>query len=259
MFQVAATYALAKDNNDECAFDFEHSILKYQGQRAIVYMDNVYMKLQPLSKDFRPTIKYKEPRFSYLPILYRDGMVLDGYFQSAIYFDHRKSEIQDLFIKENVIDKLKNTYKDILVNSVGVHVRRGDYNKFNGIHYYLPVEYYDQALYEIEKNHQVDNIIVSSDDIGWCKKAFKHPKAIFSVGLKDYEDLYLQSLCTHNIISNSSFGWWGAYLNKNCDKVVVAPAKWFDNPQGKIPIKQCDLPDSRYDSKDIYTPDMIRI
>ena len=74
---------------------------------------------------------------------------------------------------------------------------------------------------------EVDRYLVFSDDLEWCKQNFIGDKFIFIENEKDYVELFLQSKCTHNIISSSSFSWWGAYLNKNKDKTVVGPKQWF--------------------------------
>ena len=71
------------------------------------------------------------------------------------------------------------------------------------------------------------NIVVFSDDIPWCKENLIFDNIIFIEGNKDYEDLWLMSLCEHNIIANSSFSWWGAWLNENKNKKVVSPLNWF--------------------------------
>ena len=84
------------------------------------------------------------------------------------------------------------------------------------------MEYYSQAM----KHFPDTNFIVFSDDIQWCKENFKGEEFTF-IEEDDYIELYLMSMCRHNIIANSSFSWWGSYLNQNEDKIVIAPSKWF--------------------------------
>ena len=105
-----------------------------------------------------------------------------------------------------------------------MHIRRTDYTTSNGYHPVQTVEYYKKAL---EIIGEYDKLFIFSDDIEWCRNNLKFDNMIFIEGNTDIEDLYLISLCKHNIIANSSFSWWGAWLNKNPNKKVIAPSKWF--------------------------------
>jgi hypothetical protein len=112
------------------------------------------------------------------------------------------------------------------------------------VHSILDVEYYYRAITYIQVERNVENILVFSDDISWCKRSLQGEGFIFIEGLEDWKELYLQSLCNYNIIANSSFSWWGAYLNENENKIVVAPKVWFN-------------PSFNYDHSKIYTEEMI--
>jgi hypothetical protein len=101
--------------------------------------------------------------------------------------------------------------------SVSLHVRRGDYCTNDGFNV-LPMEYYKDAL-----KHVKGKVYVFSDDIPWCKANFKD---VEFVHMEDYLEFELMKHCTHNIIANSSFSWWGAFLNENPSKIVVAPQRW---------------------------------
>jgi hypothetical protein len=97
-----------------------------------------------------------------------------------------------------------------------------------GLQNYHPIqtiEYYQNAIKIIgEENH----FVIFSDDIKWCEENFNFLKnKTFISGNTDYEDLYLMSMCKHNIIANSTFSWWGGWLNCNIDKKVIIPSKWF--------------------------------
>ena len=107
-----------------------------------------------------------------------------------------------------------------------MHVRRGDYLKFKDTHPPCSVEYYNQAISSFSES---SIFLVISDDIEWCKENFLGDKFYFVEGNEDYIDLYLMSLCKNNIIANSSFSWWAAWLNRNKEKIVIAPEKWFGN------------------------------
>ena len=123
------------------------------------------------------------------------------------------------------------------VNAVSLHVRRGDYisdkkNAFIGV---CTLDYYKTAIEKIKT--QVDNPVffVYSDDINWVKNNLVIDKTAVFVnhnrGQESYNDMHLMSLCKHNIIANSSFSWWGAWLNTSPDKIVIAPKQWFANMQ----------------------------
>lgn len=157
-----------------------------------------------------------------------------GYWQSSLYFDkYRNGLINDFHFKlpefRNLLleDKIQNT------NSVSIHVRRGDYVNSvdaNKVHGLCSIEYYKKATSIIIE--QSDNVqwFVFSDDIEWCKENFNWLyEAFFVTSNKSeaYYDMYLMSICRHNIIANSTFSWWGAWLNQNISKIVVGPSKWF--------------------------------
>lgn len=111
-----------------------------------------------------------------------------------------------------------------------MHIRRGDYLVSPGHYINLDVEYYKNALKYIDNP---GSILIFSDDISWCKDNFKGDKYIFIENEKDYIDIYLMSLCNNNIIANSTFSWWGAWLNTNPNKIVISPNKWFGPAKGK--------------------------
>ncbi len=111
-------------------------------------------------------------------------------------------------------------------NTCSIHVRRGDYLNSPNHHPVQNMNYYMKAIKQMPK----DSIfLIFSDDISWCKANFPDvpEKFIFVEGNADYEDLLLMSLCKNNIMCNSTFSWWGAWLNKNPNKKVIAPSVWF--------------------------------
>lgn len=118
------------------------------------------------------------------------------------------------------------------VNSVSIHFRRGDYIG-NRIHETDKTEYYKEALNIIQSKVENPVYFVFSDDINWIRENFKTSFETHYIDFNDsesnYEDLKLMSSCKHNIIANSSFSWWGAWLNSNPDKIVISPKKWFND------------------------------
>lgn len=168
-----------------------------------------------------------------------DNTYLEGHWRSEKFFQDIEDIIrQEFTFKKRLDEKNKiNIYKIMNSNSISIHVRRGDYvndNKTNKRHGVCNLNYYKEAINVILNKISNPTFFIFSDDSGWVKQNLKlsYPNIIVDCNFqkKDYEDLRLMSLCKHNIISNSSFGWWGAWLNQNPNKIVIAPKKWFKEP-----------------------------
>ena len=165
---------------------------------------------------------------------------LDGYFQSEKYFgDQRSSLLKDFSFKLPAGDKNETLLKDILNTvSVSIHFRRGDYvNKAATfkVHGICDISYYEAAIAMLAEKQQGLCFYVFTDDPVWVNEHFimRH-KTNYNMllvnnnqGTDSWKDMYLMSSCKHNIIANSSFSWWGAWLNQNAEKMVIAPARWF--------------------------------
>jgi len=146
--------------------------------------------------------------------------------------------IRNDFTLKNKPDKLNNEISKIMqdTNSVSIHIRRGDYIanpitfQYHGL---CSMEYYKKAIQYINENINRPIFFFFSDEIDWVKDNLKIPKDCYFIDHNkmenDYLDLWLMSQCKHNIIANSSFSWWGAWLNTNKEKIVIAPKKWFNN------------------------------
>ncbi len=185
-----------------------------------------------------------ERNFSFDPKIKeaRPPVYLRGFFQSYKYLKGYEDDIRKVFkFPKNDLD---GNNKDLLekiglTGSASIHIRRGDYvedritNEFHGT---CSREYYDRAISEITKFDNEVEFFFFSDDIKWVKNEFKNlsVKKIFvgsNTGQDSWKDMLLMSHCTHNIIANSSFSWWAAWLNRNRTKKVIAPKRWFNNPQ----------------------------
>jgi hypothetical protein len=131
-------------------------------------------------------------------------------------------------IDEQTKNYLTEKYSDILFeNTCSIHVRRGNYVERQDFHPLQSIDYYKQAISIIGENTL---FLIFSDDIEWCESNLDFIKnKIFISGNLDYQDLYLMSMCNHNIIANSSFSWWGAWLNNHKDKKIIYPSLWFNN------------------------------
>lgn len=168
----------------------------------------------------------------FLPAIYNksDCTTLKGFLQNERFFEDQKDFIKEIFqFKEKLPQRLDNIVAEIKnKNSVAIHIRRGDYLYAPDIYPIMSMGYYQQgADYIQSKSTDPIHLYIFSDDIRWVKKNFKttYPFTIIQ-GNSATIDMQLMSLCKHNIIANSTFSWWGAYLNKNPDKIVIAPNKW---------------------------------
>lgn len=217
LFQIAATVSLALENNDEAIFPE----WKY----------NKYFKIGIRTNDFFDIkSQYHQVDFHYNKIPYFNGMNLNGYFQSEKYFFDFKKKIREIFeLKDEFYLKIKNKWNDILKenNVTSLHIRRGDYVEKKEFHYIQPMEYYSESINYIDSIEKIDKILIFSDDIKWCKEIFKEDRFIFVENQEDIDDLFLMSMCKNNIVTNSSFSWWGSWLNENENKIVCAPSIWF--------------------------------
>ena len=159
-----------------------------------------------------------------------------GYWQCPLYFQNMRGELLHKFALQkpgHAFLKMKAQVGNDI--SVGIHVRRGDYiseQLTNDVHGTCSVNYYRNAIALINQKYPQSTIrfYIFSDDISWCRQEFSFLENIsFAEELSDAEELILMSHCKHNIIANSSFSWWAAWLNQNEDKTVVAPEQWFKN------------------------------
>ncbi len=173
---------------------------------------------------------------------YPKNVYLNGFWQSENYFEPVKVILLKEFTLKGKLDaaneslcvKIKNS------DSVSLHIRRGDYvddkttNAFHGV---CSLDYYQKAISHIQKSVPGLTIFVFSDDLTWAKANLKTDVAITFVDFNNPPeiDMYLMSLCKHNIIANSSFSWWGAWLNQNPGKTVIAPMQWFADRHAGTP------------------------
>lgn len=180
----------------------------------------------------------------------KENVYLQGYWQSEKYFYNAKDILRSEFSFKKKLDQKNQEISDLIknTNSISLHVRRGDYVSSNNLGNVCSLKYYRNAMEYIKS--EVDNpfFFVFSDDIDWCKANLNRDNIFYvniNFGQDSYKDMQLMSLCQHNIIANSSFSWWGAWLNINTNKIVVAPNKWFNNDKTVV--------------KDIIPDDWIKI
>jgi len=181
-----------------------------------------------------------QPYFNYWPGFFSltGDVYLHGYWQSESYFKPFENIIrQDFTFREPLQGRNLELSTEISNHqSVSLHVRRGDYindSKTAKIMDVCSLEYYLRAIDYIAKYVKHPVFYIFSDDIDWVKKnlpiSFPCIYVDFNRDTESYRDMQLMSKCKHNVIANSSFSWWGAWLNANAEKVVVAPKRWFCN------------------------------
>lgn len=271
MFQYAAGLALAEkkhtpikldiyqllntqDSDVYTKRDFELGIFNVSAETATPEERRLYLEQEKkiwyrIRRKLLPALIkrkiFREPSLHYFPEINEQGnnVYLDGYFQSEKYFSHCKEKIRKEFTFREELTGLNAVNKELILdcNAVSIHVRCGDYLKkinlglFGGI---CTPEYYKASIAHIEAKIEKPVFFVFSDDPVIAAEIIGSKKSIHFItgnqGNTSYNDMRLMSLCKHHIIANSSFSWWGAWLNKNENKIVLAPKKWLNDPNCKI-------------------------
>jgi hypothetical protein len=165
-------------------------------------------------------------------------LYLEGYWQNEQYFADIASIIRQELAFPPFIDVQNQTAARLIEQSsrptVSIHVRRGDYNQFTSFGM-CSIDYYERALAYMQQQLREPTFFVFSDDITWARENLPLPVDTtyidWNQGADSYHDMHLMSLCHNHIIANSSFSWWGAWLNPSPTKLVVAPQVWMDNPR----------------------------
>ena len=234
LFQIAATKSLSLDKNVDCSFPNLNELLDYLNN------DNFYNPSINHCDEYKLFLNHinivssnVEIPIYYFPFEYKefdlphDEFYIDGFFQSEKYFTHNRDKILDYFKPTDFILNLIHEKYGLFLDKIttSVHVRRGDYIKHPNHHPVQTIEYYMESINELK--NETDLFLIFSDDIEWCKNNIILDNCVYIEDEKDYIELFLMSKCNNNIISNSSFSWWGAWLNKNKDKIVIGPKKWF--------------------------------
>lgn len=180
----------------------------------------------------------REAGFQYDPTIFslQPPLYLDGYWQSEKYFILARDALLREFVIRDSLDSANSQAEEQIAgcNSVALHVRRGDYvtnPHVNAVHGLCGLEYYQRAAEVMAERVSEPVIFAFSDDPEWAKAhlRFAFPTTIVSLNdsSRNHWDLHLMSRCKHQIIANSSFSWWAAWLNRHAHKTVVAPRRWF--------------------------------
>jgi len=246
MFQFASSVAIAKRLGYDVFFPIENCFSVYPNG-PIDPKTNLHIPVKcdlldcfdiPLSffrksGEISTQSTVQERTFTFDPDMFNisDGSDLSGYFQTEKYFKSIREDILEYFSFKSEISERASEYwtENIGVfldnsKSVSVHVRRGDYTLYPGHHPVCSDEYYTEAISRFDTGHK---FIVFSDDLDWCKEKFGSDQFFVVDSGSPFVDLMLMSMCDHHINANSSFSWWGSWLNRNEDRITICPSNWF--------------------------------
>lgn len=232
MGQYAGLYAVSKKLNLEIKF-FEEFIHQFRGVKlfeafeldhhrcSIVDVDPIDRKLNLRDIVIDTSV------FNIDPTLNWD---IEGWFHLYHYWhDYRDDLIKIFQFKPDIFDIAIRNIETIRENEsypiVSLHVRRGDYLQVSSLN--LTLDYYNEAISIFLERFPYFKVLVFSDDIDWCKEYIVGENVFYSENNSNYIDMCMMSLCDHNIIANSTFSWWGAYLNQHVDKIIVCPADYI--------------------------------
>ena len=267
IFQIFATisYAIKSKNR----FQFLNLTTLGAGSTTVRYTfwESFFSNMKPflISELPQPIHVIREKGFPYneLPVreMVNRNVMIYGYFQSYKYFQ----ENYDMIYRILNIDKMKNDIvnnlnltSEYLENTVSMHFRIGDYKKIQDFHPLATYNYYARSLLYMQITKPNSNFTIlyfcedcDIDDVMVIinKLTINYPLYNFKRGLntlEDWQQMLLMSCCHHNIIANSSFSWWSAYLNLNKDKIVCYPSVWF----GKV---------ANNDTRDLCPPQWVRV
>jgi hypothetical protein len=268
LFQIYTTIAYAIQTNQKFIFLNVHE-LKSSVTDRYTYWDNFLKSLKPflidpelINKD--NILVIREKGFTYeelhLPIQKTKIKVLNGYFQSFKYFNNYFQTINRLLKIDDIKVELTNKYRSLINDGLptSIHFRLGDYKKLPDHYLILSVDYYRTALKYLLLRNSLTTVLYFCEEhdledvettIGTLKTEFLNVEFIRAdPELEDWEQLILMSLCRNNIIANSTFSWWGAYLNTYRQKKVIYPATWFGQKLQKT-----------HNTRDLFPVDWIKI
>ena len=275
MFQYAVAYALAEKNADYIKLDLSGFAESQKQTYREFGLGSFNLSFSSVASQYEVNkFKYEHGIFSILlkfikrnifkkyyedwhpeVLDWRGDFYLDGYFQSENYFLDIADKIKSEFSLQPVYQEQLDNWSSQLKGSVtvSIHVRRGDYVSdpiASRIHNICDVNYFNNALTYLRNKIGRFTLVVFSDDIIWVKNNLNFTEDVFyvtgqadvfEVALNPSQEVALMARCSHHIISNSSFSWWGAFLNRSNNKIVCAPSLWS---KSKIHTHPNIVPDS---------------
>lgn len=236
MFQFAFLYHVGKKKGFDIGYDYSNNPL----------IAKIFNLPAQNTDSFRPqNIAIENNNSGYFDVSnVPDNTDFQGFFQNSRYVDENELDLRQIYSfndekHKKCFDFIKSFKEKVQKQLVALHVRRTDYLVADHMHFVCDKHYYDRAISNFGNEYFY---ILFTDDKQWCSNEFKHiPNIIMN---NDTEtDLILMSLCDHNIISNSSYSWWGSWLNENLNKKIIAPNRWYNKvgPQNWHEIYRKDM------------------
>jgi Glycosyl transferase family 11 len=256
-FKLETITSLQKDKRRHIALHDLHTVFELATKKEVkdfVSFQKLYRHNPAFFSKLGKNI-YREPHFHFDENFFQlnDPVFLDGFWQSPLYFkDIEKTIRQEFTVKNELIKNVVEKGKELEDNpSIAVHIRRGDFlnEKITAFHGVMSPFYYEKSIRLVKDKDPAAKVYFFSDDIEWVKKNLtvdRNTELVSSYTASAIEDFYLMTKCRHNIIANSSFSWWPAWLNTHPDKIIVAPKKWFADKSG-------------LDTKDLLPKEWIRL
>lgn len=226
IFGIHADYA---DLREACKLGSLEKDVFHKALRRVFGVKKTHIRREQLGKG----------RWYFPQLAERDNIFVDGYWCTFKYADDIDSIIRQAY---KFVQPLTGQNADLakkmkMENSVSIHIRHGDYLQLTDWCHVLSADYYHRAMEYIR--NRVDNPVFYcfSDDLQWCKENLKADNIVFvdgNHGQESYRDMQLMSLCKHNVVANSTFSMWGAWLNSNPDKIVIRPQSVFVNVEDEV-------------------------
>ena len=282
LFQFAAAYSLARHNNTELKSDLytytKHPLRKYELHHFNIQLPEASRQEvhQFTGDNFVARYFNKKSNYFYCPKVFAQPhyhfyedffslpvpIYLSGYWQSEKYFAGIADQVRRMVTASVKLDARNEDLISTIrsCDSVSVHIRRSDYNQ-GSFFQPMPMDYYRKALKFIGEKIGSPRYFIFSDDIEWSRKQLSDLKDATFVdhnkGGDSFKDLLVMSACRNQIIANSTFSWWAAWLNDFRDKAVIAPQTWFHNPW--VSKKEPVYPVRLYNTKDLVPTSWIRL
>ena len=250
IFQIFATISYAIKSRNQFKFPKLHTLGGGATTLRYTFWETFFVNLKPfLVTEFPPVQVIKENGFTYKPLsvieMVNKNIMINGYFQSYKYFQENYAIIYRLLnidkMKNDLLNNLNFSSPEYLnlENTVSMHFRIGDYKKFPDVHPLATYDFYERSLLHIKNSNpykefnilyfceddDIDEVLVTINKLSDKFQMYNFKRGLNS--LQDWQQMILMSCCHHNIIANSSFSWWSAYLNSHYDKIVCYPSVWF--------------------------------
>jgi hypothetical protein len=235
VFNINATYISLEESNKYLGYtknksnitSFKEKVIRFFNKAMRRwYVHNGYLIIENKAEEFR----YIDRKVN----ITKHSVFMKGYWQSYKYIESVDRLLLNEFKFPELVSEKNKDLRDFISTNlcVSIHVRRGDYLNFQKFSNICTSTYYSNAISLVKEKLANICFIVFSDDIDWCKKNLDCKDSItkyvdWNSGNNSYIDMQLMSICDHNIIANSTFSWWGAWLNQNNKKIVIAPNKWI--------------------------------